>query len=139
GIIAPYRRLEERVVVRRAEGGDDDEAGNMRIPRLERLRMLRRRRAPHPRGLAHDERHAALAAEHVARLGRLVDQLVDGAEGEIGEAHLDHRPRADERRADGGAEDRRFRDRRVDDARRAELLDEASILAEDAAPPEILA
>src|SRR5437660_10903 len=73
GVIAAYRRLEQRMIVGGRSRGDDDEAGDMRIPGLERLRMLRRRGAPHPRRLAHDERDAALAAEHIARLGRLVD------------------------------------------------------------------
>ena len=84
-------------------------------------------------------RHARLAAEHEARLRRLVDELVHGAEREIGEAHLDDGPRAHHRRADRGAEDGGFRDRRVGDAVGAELLHQAAVLAEHAAAPEILA
>ena len=101
--------------------------------------MLRGGGAPHADRLAHDERHAGLAAEHVARFRRLVDELVDGAEREVGEAHLDDRPRAHHGGADRGAHDAGLRDRRVGDALRPELLDEALVLAEHAAAAEILA
>src|SRR6266704_2608245 len=101
--------------------------------------MLRRRGAPHPRGLANDQWHPTLAAEHVARLGRLIDQLVDGAEREIGKAHLHYRPCADERRADRGTQDRGLGNRRVEDALGTEFLNHSLVLAEDAAAPEILA
>ena len=80
-----------------------------------------------------------LAAEHVARLRGLVDELVDGAEREVGEAHLDDRPRAHHGGADRGAHDAGLRDRRVGDALRPELLDEALVLAEHAAAAEVLA
>ena len=80
-----------------------------------------------------------LAAEHVARLRCLVDELVDGAEREVGEAHLDDRARAHHGGADRGAHDAGLRDRRVGDALRPELLDEALVLAEHAAAAEVLA
>ena len=139
GIVAADRRLHQPLVVGRRRRTGDDEAGDVSVPGLERLRMLRGGGAPHADRLAHDERHARLAAEHVARLRCLVDELVDGAEREVGEAHLDDRPRAHHGGADRGAHDAGLRDRRVGDALRPELLDEALVLAEHAAAAEVLA
>ena len=63
-----------------------------------------------------------LAVAHVVHLGRLVDDLVHGAEDEVAVLHLGDRPHARHRRADRGADDRGLRDRRVDDALAAELV-----------------
>ena len=139
GIVAADRRLQQALVVGRRRRAGDDEARDVRVPGLERLRMLRGGGAPHADRLAHHQRHARLAAEHVARLGGLVDELVHRAEREIGEAHLDDRPRAHHGGADRGAHDAGLRDRRVGDALRPELLDEALVLAEHAAAAEVLA
>src|SRR5204863_283204 len=49
---------------------------------------------------------------------------VVGARNEVDELHLGHGPQAHVRRAGRGADDRRFRDRRVDHALLAELLRE---------------
>ena len=111
----------------------------MGVPGFERLGVLCRRGAPHAGRLAHHQRHAPLAAEHVARLCRLIDQLVDGTESKIGEAQLDHGAGADERRTDGGSHDGRFGDGGVEDAPWSELLGEILVLAEDPAAAEILA
>jgi hypothetical protein len=45
--------------------------------------MLRGGRAPHADRFAHHKRHARLSAEHVARLGGLINQFVDGAKRKI--------------------------------------------------------
>ena len=138
-IVAADRRLEQAQIVARRRRRDHGQARDMHIPGFQRLRVLRGRRAPHAHRLAHDQRHAALPAEHVAGLRRLVHELVHGAEREIGEAHLHHRARARQRRADSGAEDRGLGNRRVRNPERPEFLRHAGILAEDAAAPEVLA
>ena len=92
-----------------------------------------------PIGIRDDQRHAALAAEHVAILRRLVDELVHRAQREIDDAHFDDRAQARERHAHGGAHDRRLGDRRVDHALGAELLLQPAVLREDAAASEVLA
>jgi hypothetical protein len=108
-------------------------------PSFERLRVLRGRVPPDAVGQAHHERRLRLAAEHVAGLGDLIHQFVHGAEGEVEDAHLDDRPRADERRPEAGAHDGRLRDRGGDDALGAELFGEAAVLAEEAAPRDVFA
>src|SRR5437588_9478134 len=83
-------------------------------------------RADHHRGLC-------LAAEHVAELGGLVEDLVEADAEEIAEHQFGDRSEAGDRGAGGGAHDRGFGDRRVDDARLAKFADEALGDAEDAA------
>ena len=48
----------------------------------------------------HGEGYTHLPAEHVAHLGDLADQLVHCTQREVGDAHLDHRPRAAQRGAE---------------------------------------
>ena len=138
-VVAADRRLQQAQIVPGRRGRNHRQARNMHIPGLQRLRVLRGGGAPHAHRLAHHQRHAALPAEHVAGLGRLVHELVHGAEREIGEAHLHHRARSRQRRADGGAEDRRLGNRRVRNPERPEFLDHARILPEHAAAPEVFA
>jgi hypothetical protein len=95
----------------------------MRVPALERLRVLRRRGPPHADRLAHHQRHAALAAEHVAGLGRLVDQLVHRAQREVGEPELHDGTRAHHGGTHRRAHDAGFRDRGIGDALGTKLLD----------------
>jgi hypothetical protein len=103
------------------------------------LTVLRTGRAPHAHRLADDERHARLSAEHVARLRGLVHQFVDRAQREVGIAHFRDRTGADERGADRCAHDARFGNRGVADSTRPELFNEAFVLTEDAAAPEVFA
>src|SRR4029453_13003864 len=63
----------------------------------------------------HHHRHADRPAEHEVDLGRLVDQLVHGVGGEVGELQLGHRPHAAQGGADGRAHDRLLGDRGVAD------------------------
>jgi hypothetical protein len=113
-------------------------------PRFQRLAVLRGRCAPDADGHAHHQGHAALAAKHVAVLGRLVDDLVDGAQRKVHHAQLDHGPAAGQRHADGGADDGGLGDRRVDDAPGAEALRQrravrVAVLAEHAAAAQVFA
>ncbi len=73
-------------------------------------------------GPAHDDGHAEPAA--IAALGGEVRDHVEGAAREVHELHLRHGPQAHVARAHGRADDRRFRDGRVDDALRAESVQE---------------
>ena len=104
------------------------------------LRVLRRRAAPQPDRQARHQRHAALPAEHEARLGRLVDDLVHRAQREVDHAHLDHRPEARERHADRRRRGSSASEIGVSITRAgAELLLQALVLLEDAAAADVLA
>src|SRR6266436_450875 len=65
------------------------------------------------------------ASRAVAGGGDVVREHVVGAGDEIDELHLCHWAHAHVSRPGGGADDRRLRDRRIDDAGVAELLGEA--------------
>ena len=71
-----------------------------------------------------DQRHAELAARHVAERRGVVDDLIEREQAEVDRHHLDDRPHAAERRADAGADERRLRERRVADALGAELVEQ---------------
>ena len=89
------------------------------------MRVLRRQLVARAAWHADHHRHLGLAAEHVADLRRVVDDLVVGDEREVDRHHLDHRSQAEHRRADGGADDDLFGDGRVDHALGAELVEQA--------------
>src|SRR5213594_4086564 len=75
-------------------------------------------------GHADDEGHAVSAVAAVADTRGLVDDLLEGGCAEIRELHLGDRQEPAERCTDGDADDRRLRDRCVDDPVAPELLDE---------------
>ena len=89
------------------------QARDMREPRLQALRMLWPGGNAAAMRQAHHHRHAALATEHEARLGRLIDDGIHRNGDEIHEHDFDHRPQPGHRRAHGGTDDGGFRDRRV--------------------------
>ena len=74
---------------------------------------------------AEHDRGFHLAAGHVERLRRRVDDLVDRLHGEVEGHELDDRLEARHRRADAEAGEAVLGDRRVDHALRAELLQQA--------------
>jgi hypothetical protein len=75
---------------------------------------------------AHDQRHLDLAAVHVAGLGGDVDELVHAQHQEVhADMHMD-RPHAGHGGTDGDTRHRVFRQRRGEDAARAELLEQAA-------------
>src|SRR5207248_2011138 len=82
---------------------------------------------------ADDHRRLRLAAEHVAELGGLVEDLVEADAEKIAEHQFGDGAQAGNGGAGGGAHDRRFGDRGVDDPSLAELADEALGDTEDAA------
>ena len=71
---------------------------------------------------AEHDRRTHLAAGHIERLGRRIDDLVDRLHGEVEGHELDDRLQAGHRRADADAGEAVLGDRRVDHAARAELL-----------------
>ena len=74
---------------------------------------------------AKDDRDLHLAARHVWRLRRRIDELVHCLHGEIERHELDDRLEASERGADAEPRKTVLGDRRVDDAPRAEFLQQA--------------
>ena len=97
----------------------------MRIPARIALRMLRGdagRRSVRP---PEDDRAAHLAAGHVKRLGGGVDDLVDGLHREVEGHELDHGAQPSEGRAHTQPGEAVFGNRRVADAPRSELGEQA--------------
>jgi len=74
------------------------QAGHMRQPRLQALAVLRGRPGAGAGREAHHQRHRYRAAQHVAQLGRLVDDLFHGECREVRELELEHRPHPGQRR-----------------------------------------
>src|SRR5207248_6049855 len=64
---------------------------------------------------------------------KLVHDLIESRKDEIAELDLGNGPQPVHRHADGGADDPGLRERRVDDAIGAELLDQSDRSAKDAA------
>ena len=102
-------------------------------PGLEALAVLGGGAGARARGHAHDQRHRGLAAEHVAQLRRLVDDLLHRERREVRELELEDRPQAGQRRADRDAGAAELGDRRVDDPVGAEAVDEVARHLEGAA------
>src|SRR5216683_7834782 len=87
--IAQRRSEHPRHIARRARY-DDLEAWDVRVERLDGLRVIQRsvdRAAP---GHPDHERHAVAAVAAVADARRLVDDLLERGGAEIGELHLGH-------------------------------------------------
>ncbi len=92
----------------------------MHEPGLRGLRVERPAREAPARGQANGDRHRqALAVMH---LPGDIDELVETARDEVGELHLADRAQADDRRSNGGADDRRLGQRGVHHPLGAELL-----------------
>ena len=98
---------------------------HMRIPARVALRVLRGdARCRAVRAAEHD-RAAHLAARHIQRLRRRVDDLVHRLHGEVERHELDDRLQPVQRRADRHAGEAMLGDRRVDHPLRAELIQQA--------------
>ena len=119
------RRLEQALGVRRRVGLHHLQPRDLRVHRREVVAVLRR----HPRRgavrAAEHDRRAHLAAGHVEGLRRRVDDLVDRLQREVEGHELDDRPQAGEGGADREAGEAVLGDRRVDDAPRPELVEQA--------------
>ena len=88
---------------------------------------------------AHDQGRGRLAAEHVAELGGLVEDLVEADAEEVDEHQLGHRPQAGGGGARRGADEGALGDRRVEHPVAAELRHQALGDAERSAPGVVLA
>ena len=133
-------REQEPARVGRRRGREHREAGDVRVPALEAVRVLRRELPAGAGRHADHERHAELAARHVPERRRVVDDLVERQQAEVDRHHLDDRAQAPERRADAGADERALRERRVAHAVGAELLQQAAAHRVGAAvAPHVLA
>ena len=106
-------------------GNDDTEAGYTGVPGRIVLAVLGGDAGGSAVGAAENDRGTHLAAGHVEGLCRRVDDLVDRLHGKIPGHELDDRAQSGKRRADAKAGKAVLGDRRVDDAFRAELLEEA--------------
>jgi hypothetical protein len=125
-IVVANGALEETLGVGRRRGRHDLEAGDVRVPALERLGVLRpelQRRAPRP---AEHDRHRELAARHVAHLGGGVDDLVDGQQGEVPGHHFDDRAEAHHGGSHADPGEAELGDRRVHHPPGAEFLEQAA-------------
>ena len=133
GVVVVDGREHEAQGVLRAGGVDDLQAGDVGQPGLEALGVLRRGARARARGQADDHGHGNLAAEHIAHLGGLVDELVHADGEEVAEHQLGYGPQARGRRADGAAYYRALGDGRIAHALGAELVEHAHGHAEAAA------
>ena len=88
---------------------------------------------------ADHERGHRLAAEHVAELGRLVEDLVEADPHEVDEHQLGDGAKAGRGGTGGGADEGRFGDRRIENALAAEFAHQAFGDAERPAPGVVLA
>jgi hypothetical protein len=127
------RREEQSLGVVRRRWLHDLQPRHVREPRFQALAVLRGGAGAGTAGQADHHRHAGLAAEHEMDLGRLIDDLLHCQRHEVGELQLEHRLHAGNGRADGRTRNAELADRRVDDALRAETMDEVARHTECAA------
>ena len=130
-IVVADRRLQQSFRVVGGRRLDHLQARRVEEERL-RVERVERPAADAAAGRTADDDWHAGAVAIPARRGE-VRQHVEAARDEIDELDFTDRPHAHVRRADRGADDRRFRDRRVDDARLAELSCSPSVTLK--APP----
>ena len=112
--------------------------GDVREHRVEALAVLAR--CPKS-GTVHgpdDERGDGLAAEHVAKLGGLIEDLVEAHAHEVDEHQLGNGPQASNRRARRGANEGAFANRGIEDALAPELRHQALCHTQRAAPRVLL-
>ena len=112
---------------------------NVREDRIEALRVLRGGAEAGAVHGADDERGHRLAAEHVAELCRLIEDLVEADAHEVDEHQLNDRAKAGRRRARSGADKRNFGKMRVEHALRPEFRAQALGDAERPAPGVLVA
>jgi hypothetical protein len=124
GIGLGQRLAQQMVSIRNRGRHRQSEAWRVHDIGFKTLGMLGTRRPP---GAALGSEHhgnADLAAEHVADFRRLIGKLVHRHAEEVDIHELGHWPQPRHRRPDGCADDGWFRDRRIEDAPGAELLEQ---------------
>ena len=113
-VVAANGAVEEADVIERRRRRDDPPARPEREHAGRVHRVLRAVAAACRHPGAHDQRRAVGAAEHVADLGRLVEELVGRDQAEIGVHDLDNRAQPVDRGAEAHAAESVFGDRRAD-------------------------
>ena len=121
GVVARDRLAHHHVRVGGVRARDDAQAGGVREVRLGRLGVVLGRADAAAEGHADRDGHAHVAARAVVQLRHLGDDLVEAGVDEAVELDLDDRAVPAVREPDGGADDPRLGQRRVDDALGAEL------------------
>ena len=116
---------EHAASVRQRGRRDDPDPGNVGIPRLEAVRMLRRELPSCARRHPDDERHVALAAGHVQQRCGVVEDLVQREQAEVDRHDLDDGPHSAERCPDACSSKSVLRQRRIANAVGAELLQQS--------------
>jgi hypothetical protein len=123
--IADYRRFEKPFRVHRRRGPHHLQSGHVIEVALHRLRVLGGELMRRSARAAHHDGDRVLPARHVVHLRGRIHDLIERQQREVERHHLHDRPQADHGRADAHAGEARLRDRRVDDALGAELLQKA--------------
>ena len=119
------RGLQQALVVGGRKRRDHLQAGDLRIPGRVILAVLGGDAGGGAVRPAEHDRAAHLAAGHVQRLGRGVDDLVDRLHGEVEGHEFDDRLQAGHRRTDADAGKAVLGDRRIDHAPGAEFLQQS--------------
>ena len=102
-------------------------------PGFQTLTMLRRHTDTASLGSAHHHRHGWFTTQHITKLGGLIDQHVHGQGNKIKNLNFHHRAHAGNGRADAGAGEAHFSDRRIADPVVAKALPQALGDTENAA------
>ena len=123
-VVVADGRLEQALGVGRRRGHGDQQPGHVQEEGLEAVRVRGPELVAGALGHAHDERDADLAAEHVADVSGVVDDLVERQQREVDRHELDDGAQPGHGRADAHADDRVLGDRRVAHALLAELLEQ---------------
>ena len=114
--------------------------GDVGVPDLEAVLVLRGHLAAAARRHPDDDRDAQLPSGHVAHRGRVVDHLVEREQAEVDRHHLDDRPHPAEGGADPRADEGRLGERGVPHALGAELVEQPEADGERASvAPDVLA
>ena len=103
---------------------DHLEAGDMSVPGLDALAVLRGAAKARPGRHAKDDRNIDGAAQHIAQLGGLIDDLLHRQHRKVGELKFVDRQHAGQRRADRHARPAELRDWRVHHPLLAEAFDQ---------------
>ena len=132
GVIALDGGLQHHLGVIGIGGRHNLDAGDVGEPGLHALGMLCSAAAGRTVGRTQDQGHLGLAAEHVADLCHLVEDLVHGHADEVGEVHVHHGTGAGQSRAYAAADDKGLGNGGINDPA-GELLGQALELTEDTA------
>src|SRR5205085_1025149 len=134
GVVAAYRRAQESVRVERVRGVDDSKARYVREESVARLRVVDRSALEVAAdGAAYDDGARPLVRRAPAHQGELVSDLMIRGPDVVEELYLDDGLESARRHPYRAADDVRLGERRVEDARRAELALQVRGNLEDAA------